>query len=365
MVKRSSNPFTPTFGYVPYAVAGRSEYIDDVVGGLANNPGDPNRSTFFIGPRGSGKTVLLATIADAATEQGWVCANVTTGPGMLAELLAQIRMNAAHLLTPETTSIITSVQVGPVGFERQQSFVERTWREKVTAAVAELNSKGVGLLFTVDEVNPDCEELVEFVSVYQHLVTERRDVAMLLAGLPNLAYGLMENQYVSFVRRAFQRTLDPIPIIEVEQAIYDTIHDNGRTIDARALRLAAEATSGYAFAVQVVGYYLWRQGSDDVPISERDVLEVLPLAGREMENAVIAPTLRGLTPREVQYLQAMAIDEGESSTSDVAHRMGISMTNASNVRRRLIEHRVIFEVRMGKVDFELPMLREYLRNHPF
>ena len=71
MVRRSSNPFTPTFGSMPYALAGRVELIDDVIGGLANRPGDPNRSTIFIGPRGSGKTVLLRTIAEEASAQGW------------------------------------------------------------------------------------------------------------------------------------------------------------------------------------------------------------------------------------------------------------------------------------------------------
>jgi Mn-dependent DtxR family transcriptional regulator len=58
---------------------------------------------------------------------------------------------------------------------------------------------------------------------------------------------------------------------------------------------------------------------------------------------------------------AMAQDDGPSSTSDIAHRMGISMTNASNLRRRLITRGVIGEVRLGQVGFELPMLREFLR----
>lgn len=165
------------------------------------------------------------------------------------------------------------------------------------------------------------------------------------------------------MRRAFQRTLGLIPIAEVEQALLDTIEGNGRSIAPDALRLAAESTGGFAFAIQVVGYYLWRQGEGDAPISLQDARAALPLAKRELENAVIVPTLRDLTPREEQYLRAMAPDQGSSATSDVARRMGISMTNASNVRRRLIGHRVIREVRMGQVDFEMPMLRDYLRDH--
>lgn len=361
IARRVGNPFIPAFGHVPYAVAGRSEYIDDVIEGLANTPGDPNRSAFFIGPRRSGNTVLLATIARVAEEQGWVCANVTAGPGMLEELLAQIRMSARHLLTPETSSFITSVQVGPVGIGVQHRQPEHTWREKVTTAVADLNAQGAGLLFTIDEVDPACDELIEFVSVYQHLVTEDRDVAMLLAGLSSMAYGLMDNRYVSFVRRAFQRTLWSISTIEVERALLDTFEGDGHAITPEASRIAAEATGGFAFAIQVVGYYLWRQGSPEAAISERDVRAAIPLARREMGNAVIVPTLRELTTREEQYLYAMAPDDGPSSTGDVARRMGISMSNASNLRRRLIDRRVICEVRLGQVDFEVPMMRDCLR----
>jgi DNA replication protein DnaC len=60
------NPFTPTFGSIPPLFAGRERMIEDVVTGLDNAPGDPNRSTIFIGARGTGKTALLAKIAEEA-----------------------------------------------------------------------------------------------------------------------------------------------------------------------------------------------------------------------------------------------------------------------------------------------------------
>ncbi len=70
MVQKTKNPFTPTFGHVPFALAGRTSYIDDVIDGLANYPDDPNRSTIFIGSRGSGKTVLLTALLLAGLLSG-------------------------------------------------------------------------------------------------------------------------------------------------------------------------------------------------------------------------------------------------------------------------------------------------------
>jgi len=72
MEKRSQNPFTSTFGKVPFALAGRKDYINDAISGLDGQPGNPFRSIAFYGPRGSGKTVLMEMIARIASEQGWM-----------------------------------------------------------------------------------------------------------------------------------------------------------------------------------------------------------------------------------------------------------------------------------------------------
>ena len=261
MIRRSTNPFTPTFGSMPYALAGRTELIDDVIGGLANRPGDPNRSTIFIGPRGSGKTVLLRTIAEEASAQGWVCVSVSARKGLHRELFDGIAQVAHHLLVSKPSTTITGVQVGPLGLQRELLLDEQqSDRFRLQAIVEDLNAQDIGLLVTIDELDPTCEELIDFIDTYQHLVTEGRDVALLMAGLPSKVSTLLLDESVSFIRRAFQRRLDPINRYEVEEALFATITGNDKQIDQEALSFAAEATQGFAFAIQLVGYYLWRFG---------------------------------------------------------------------------------------------------------
>jgi len=96
------NPFTPTFGSIPPMMAGRDRIINDILEGLDNGPGDPNRATIFIGARGSGKTVLLARIAEEASSHGWICVNVNADDGMLDEVLVQVYDNAKDFLRPES-----------------------------------------------------------------------------------------------------------------------------------------------------------------------------------------------------------------------------------------------------------------------
>lgn len=362
MVVRSSNPFTPTFGKVPFALAGRTEYIDDVIGGLANQPGDPYRSVVFYGPRGSGKTVLMETIAREASGMGWVCADARAREGMLNELYCLLRAKARHLVDTGKSYDITSLQAGPFAVSREMHHYHDPWRLQIGSIVEDLNALGVGALFSIDEADPECEEFQEFIGIYQTFVREDRDVALLIGGLPGKVSALLVDEHVSFIRRAFQRPLRPIPTVEVEEALLNTIEGNGRHVDRDALAVCAEATGGYAYAIQVVGYYLWRNTPEDRDFNLEDAKLAVQMMLHEMERSVFVPTLLGLRQREEDYLRAMAQDEGGSSTSDVAKRMGISMTNGANLRRRLIEQGVIREVRLGFVDFDIPLLKNYLRS---
>ena len=359
--RRISNPFTPAFGSMPYALAGRGELIDDVLEGLANQVGDPNRCTIFIGPRGSGKTVLLRAIARYASEQGWISVSVSAKEGMLDKICRLARANASHLLKAKGESTITSVQLGPVALTREKQREEVPWWLDVRNIVTELNAQGVGLLVTVDEVDPNCRELIDYIDTYQSFVSEGRDVALLMAGLPGQVMSLLLDKNVSFVRRAFQRPLLAIDQLEVEEALIDTLASKGKSIDDEALEIAAKATRGFAFAIQLVGFFLWRYSRGRDVVTVEDAERAAVRSARELERAVLEPTLQELSQRELQYVQAMAVDDGPSSTSEVAHRMGIGMTNGANIKKRLIAHGVVREIKMGVVDFLMPTMREYVR----
>ena len=346
---------------VPLVIAGREELIDDVVEGLQNGPGDPNRATIFVGPRGSGKTVLLTTLAERAEGVGWVSANVSARPQMLAECLEGLEYKAAHLLHKGPTSRITSVQAAGVSVSRElEPEASVTWRTQATRLVSELNELGTGVLFTVDEVNAAEPELSLFVDVYQHFVRERRNVAVLLAGLPSRVSDLLLDNDVTFLRRAFQRDLRPIDLDDVASSMLQTIEEGGRTISPEALDVASTQTGGYAFLIQLMGYYLWRQHPARREITTRDAQVALTQARRELERAVFRPTLTELSARERAYVEAMARCGSPSSTADVARLMGITKTNAANVRRRLIDCGIIASHGRGFVEFEIPLLREYV-----
>lgn len=59
----------------------------------------------------------------------------------------------------------------------------------------------------------------------------------------------------------------------------------------------------------------------------------------------------------------MAQDDGPSKMADIQQRLDVDVNYASQYRLRLIAAELIYSTRRGYVDFALPYLREYLRQH--
>ena len=363
MEERLKNPFTPSFGSIPLQLAGRDSIIHDILEGLDNGPGDPYRATIFVGARGSGKTVLLAKIAEEASANGWISVNVNASPDMLDEIMIQIRDNAKEFLAPETLSHITSISVAGFSFSRdvKQSNRKPTWRSEMTSIIKELNEKNAGLLITIDEVDAGIDELRAVISTFQHFVRERRDVAIIMAGLPPKVSNLLRNDSISFLRRAFQHHLEAVEESEVRFSIKKTIELAGRTINKEALGLAVKNTKGFPFMIQLIGYQMWRQQPENKSISFRDAEEGIVLAQNDLERMIFDITYSELSEKDIAFLTAMLDDNEYSVMSDISRRMGVTPKYAGIYRKRLIEHGIISSRGYGKVAFDLPMFREYIQ----
>jgi len=364
MKERLKNPFTPSFGSIPLQLAGREKIISDTLEGLDNGPGDPHRATVFIGARGSGKTVLLAKIAEEASANGWISVNVNADPNMLDEIMIQIRDNANEFLTPESLSHITSISVAGVGVSRnvKQRSRKTTWHSEMTSILKELNEKDVGLLITVDELDVKIDELRTVITNFQHFVRERRDVAIIMAGLPPKVSDLLRNDSISFLRRAFQHHLEAVEESEVRISMKKTIELAGRTISKEALGLAVKNTKGFPFMIQLIGYQMWRQQPEKKSISLDDAEEGIILAQSDLNRMIFDITYRELSEKDIAFLEAMLGDKEYSNISDISSRMNVTPKYAGIYRRRLIEHGIINSCGYGKVAFDLPMFREYIQN---
>jgi hypothetical protein len=112
----------------------------------------------------------------------------------------------------------------------------------------------------------------------------------------------------------------------------------------------------------LIGYHVWRQHPDNKMISMQDVSDGIIYAKGEMNRAIFEATIAELSKVDRKFLYAMAEDDGPSEFSDIVQRMGTTPNQANQYRRRLIGHNIIGSRGRGILDFEIPLLRDYLRN---
>jgi predicted transcriptional regulator len=329
--------------------------------GLHNAPGDPNRVTLFVGPRGSGKTVLLARIAAEAEAIGWISASAPTSPRLLDELTEQIEIRAANLLPKRSAGKLTGLQTYGTGFTREAAPKKKlTWRTQIENLLNILDESGTGLIFSIDESSADHASLIELISTFQSFIMAKRNVALIMAGLPNKVMQLYQHDSVSFLRRAFRRELGSVSMPEVRAAMKKTVELSGRTIEEKALAVMAENTEGFPFLIQLIGYHAFNR-SNRKTIILADVKAGIQDAEEDMQNMILDATLFELSPKDTAYLTAMLEDDGVSRTADIAERMGVSASYAGQYKRRLTKRGIITEIRRGEVGFVMPMMKRYMR----
>ncbi|WP_319651285.1 MULTISPECIES: AAA family ATPase [unclassified Corynebacterium] len=344
---------------------------------IKDGPGTHERVSLVVGPRGIGKTVLLNALEDEAeARHGWRVISETATTGFVRRLRDKI----VRFLT-QNKSKVRGFQLtlfgmgGGVNWESAAlNDPTYTLREALKDLLAykreedrRVNQAPTGVFITLDEMHHQrSEEVVEFGATIQHLVREGEEIAVAMAGIPSAIRPLLEDKGtanpVTFLRRAERIELDRVSAAAVEQALRKPLLEMGMEWDEAAIVKAVAACQGYPFMIQLVGQYSFRkkEGNRITPAAAGAGVE---MAQRKLGQLVHEPALSDLSEVDRTFLVLMAQDSGPSKTSDIAERMGVSASYAGNYRRRLLDAEMIAETSRGEVDFSLPYLCEYLRDH--
>lgn len=239
--------FSPAFGNRPSCLVGREGVLKGLCEGLQTAPGRKERSTVLLGQRGSGKTVLLWELAERASELGFVVATPTiVSEGMLARIVEKIQDAGSHFVV-DVAPRISGGSFGAFGFEVGLEFsrdVQETKSEqfKLTQLARKLSGQGRGILILVDQLQANSVDVRELVSVYQELVGEGLDVALVMAGLPGAVSATLNDRVLTFLNRANKVTLGPLPSLDVEAFYSDAFERLGVGIAPEQISRATEAT---------------------------------------------------------------------------------------------------------------------------
>lgn len=372
------NPFKPTAGKMPPILIGRQSIIDDFKEGLENGAGAPGRLMLITGQRGYGKTVMLTELGRVAKDAGWEVISETASEGMCDRLASALvrpgmKLRGANVQPSIGVSGILNASLGGASFSVDQ--VALTLREVVNQRLAKM-PRGKGIVFTIDEAQAaSMADMVALATTIQHVIrdedmrdvsdSDKHGVAFVFAALPSLMDELLHERVLTFLRRSVQHDLGLVAYPDVRSAYIEVVREGGLAIDSEVAELAAEASDGYPYMIQLVGYYMWRaaevRGSKE--IEEADVIQGKKDALVLFDDAVCAPLFDGLTAAQKLFVKAVAKEAPQpAQVSEIANRAHRSASWVSKYRASLIKERVVESAGYGLVRLSASHLAEYVQS---
>ncbi|GAA3313929.1 ATP-binding protein [Arthrobacter ramosus] len=358
------NPFRPSAGATPPEILGRSGVLDEFEYGLRLGSGAPGLLTIFTGARGIGKTVMIGAAHDLARGQGWAVISETATEGFMGRIGESMRQLAEELGTGPRTRRITAIAAAGFSITTQLPPERQVaWRTLGEGLLRLLDERKSGLVITVDEIHAaDRNELAQLAASVQHFIQDRLPIGLVFAGLPAAVSDLLNEGVATFLRRADKIDLHAAAVREVEDSYAATFARAGIGLSPDLVHRAAEATGGYPFLIQLVGYFLWREAENNGgTLTEIEVGHAIDAAQRRHARTVIEAALATASPKDMDFLLAMAEDNEPSTAADIGHRLGARTNLVANYRARLLAAGLIEASGHGKVDFAIPGLRQHLR----
>jgi hypothetical protein len=166
----------------------------------------------------------------------------------------------------------------------------------------------------------------------------------------------------TFLRRADRINLHEAAIAEVTASYSELFREGGIDVSPELVSQAAEATEGYPFLIQLVGYYLWMEADRaGWALDPTSVGTAIAAAQRRNTLVVVESALSDISDKDREFLDAMAGQDGPSTAAQIGQIIRSKPNVVSKYRNRLIAAGLIESAGYGKVDFAIPGLRQYLR----
>jgi hypothetical protein len=337
----------------------------------------------LLGLRGVGKTVLLVRIGEIAEEEGFVTVLIEAPEekrlaGLVVPKLRAVlyklsavekARNLANRGLAALRNFASAFKVShaefEVGVEPHPGLAASGDLETdltdlfvAVAEAAQAAGRPVGVL--IDEVQYLAEEDLGALIVALHRIGQKNLPLILFgAGLPQLA--AVSGEAKSYAERLFEYpNVGPLEDAAAAEAIQNPVEGMGVRIEPSALELIVERTEGYPYFLQEWGAHAWNT-ADHSPIEVVDVELASETAIAALDASFFRVRFDRLTPREQEYLRAMAaLGPGPHRSGDIAAMMGIAVTTAGPLRTGLIRKGMIWSPAHGHTAFTVPLFDQYM-----
>lgn len=381
----AANPFAPGAGTPPPALVGREPQLEAMRVLLARlGAGRPERSIVLCGLRGMGKTALLREMYRRAVEHGWRASYVEARRSLdlratfveqaLEQLAGLSVTDKARATFDRALAFIKAVRAAarPGGVEVDVdptllAALGHSLEADLGALLSRLGefarAQGIGVAFFCDELQELSSEAMEALCAAMHRVTqEQLPVALVAAGLPSLPGQLATAK--SYAERLFSYpTVAALTAADVATALTDPLPE-GVTVEQAALEAMVQYADGYPLLVQLVGTHAWNLAEGST-IRTQDVERAKPAAFASLSDELFLARWQRATPRERDYLRAVAGHSGHTTSGDAARAAGFADTTAAGpVRDQLIGKGLLWAPERGQIAFTIPLFELFIDGQP-
>jgi hypothetical protein len=380
-----TNPFAPGAGSRPPELAGREGIESGADVALRRiQAGRHAKSMMLLGLRGVGKTVLLVRIGELAEAAGYLTTLIEAPEerrlaGLLVPKLRALlyRLSAVEkartvanrgLAALRSFASVFKVSYGDfeVGVEPEPGLAASGDLETdltdlllLVGEAADAAAKPVAIL--IDEVQYlEQEDLAALIVAFHRIGQKGLPVILFGAGLPQLA--ALSGEAKSYAERLFDYpAVGALDDQDAAEAIRVPIEKAGAGIKAAALRRIVQRTEGYPYFLQEWGAHAWNVAPTS-PITREDVEAASNKAIAALDASFFRVRFDRLTPREQEYLRAMAeLGPGPHRSGEIAAALGVAVTSAGPIRTGLIRKGMVWSPSHGETAFTVPMFHEYMR----
>lgn len=340
-----NNPFTLSFGKKPLQYISRISQTNEILENF-NAPEPPNQIYMLTGVRGSGKTVMMTSIASEIKEdESWIVLELNPTRDLLQSLAAKLySLPEMHPFFIQAKIDFSAFGLG-VALENAVPITDI--ENAIELMLTEIRKRNKRLLITIDEVT-NCEYIRIFSSSFQIFLRQGYPIFLLMTGLYDNIYDLQNEKSLTFLYRA--------PKIMLEALNYTAVRKKYRDIfdlDAETAEEMTSLTGGYPFAFQVLGYLFWENRDS------KTIEEILPEYDQYLEEYVYGKIWSELSDLDRKMLYEMA--EGrETRVKNIREKMGMKPGLFSVYRDRLKRKGVLDTSRYGEVSFALPRFAEFV-----
>ena len=239
--------------------------------------------------------------------------------------------------------------------------IEADLPELFVAVARAAAARKTGIALVIDEIQYlSTRDMSALIMGLHRVAQENLPLLMIAAGLPQVV-GLT-GRSKSYAERLFDfPAVDALNREDATRALADPARAEDVQFSPEALDRIVEVTRGYPYFVQEWGYPTWNKAQRS-PINEVDVDAASPAAIHALDQSFFRVRLDRLTPREKDYLRAMAeLGPGPHRSGDIAEKLRVSVTSAGPLRSALIAKGMIYSPAHGDTGFTVPLFDEFMR----